>query len=93
MDTDEARAILTQHLASYRALSYEALVTRVHTIETADIQAPSGVQYQLEVQFLWDAKPKENVRVIGSVDDGGWRAFVPVTDAFIRGSDGRLVGE
>jgi hypothetical protein len=93
VDKNEARAILAECLASYRAMTYPELALRVDTVETAEIRAPSGVQYQLEVQFFWDSKPNHEVRVIGSVDDGGWRAFVPVTDDFIRAPDGTFVGE
>lgn len=93
MDTDEARSILTEHLASYRVLTYSELAGRVDTVETAEVRAPSGVEYQLEVQFYWDSKPNREVRVIGSVDDGGWRAFVPLSDDFILAPDGSFVGE
>lgn len=33
------------------------------------------------------------IRVIGSIDDGGWRAFRPLSDDFIRAPDGTFVGE
>ena len=93
MDTDEARSVLTEHLASYRALTYPELAGRVDTVETAEHRAPSGVEYQLEVQFFWDSKPNRDVRVIALVDDGGWRAFVPLSDDFILAPDGTFVGE
>jgi hypothetical protein len=93
MDNDEARAILAEHLGSYRALKYEELALRIDSIETAEVQAPSGVRYQLEVRVLWDHEPNSDVRVLGSVDDGGWRAFRPLNDDFIRAPDGRFVGE
>jgi len=93
MDNDEARGILTGSLAGYRALSYEELARRVDTVETDAVEAPSGVTYSLEIQFFWDAKPDGAVRVIGSIDDGGWRAFRPLSDDFIRAPDGSFVGK
>jgi len=93
MDNDEARGILTGCLAAYRALSYEELARRAGTLETDEIEAPSGVTYSLEVQFFWDAKPNGAVRVIGSVDDGGWRTFRPLSDDFIRAPDGTFLSE
>jgi hypothetical protein len=93
MDKDEARGVLSEHLATYRALSYEELVERVDGVETAEVQGLSGIRYHLEVQFLWDSKPHGDVRVIGSVDDGGWRAFVPLSEDFVRAADGTFVGE
>jgi hypothetical protein len=31
--------------------------------------------------------------VLGSIDDGGWRAFAPLTRSFIKSPDGTFVGE
>lgn len=47
----------------------------------------------VEIEFLWDGPKGGNVRIIGSVDDGGWRAFVPITRSFIKAADGSIVGE
>jgi hypothetical protein len=30
---------------------------------------------------------------MGSIDDGGWRAFVPISRSFIKSADGSFVGE
>lgn len=93
MDSDEAGSILAEQLASYRALTYPELAERVDTVEIAELRAPSGVEYQLEVQFCWDSKPNGDVRVIGSIDDGGWRTFAPLSDDFIRAPNGTFVDE
>jgi hypothetical protein len=37
----------------------------------------------LETQIVWDDKPGGDVRVLASIDDGGWRAFVPLCDSLI----------
>ena len=55
--------------------------------------APAGREYQTEVNVLWDDRPGGNIRVIGSIDDGGLRAFAPLTDSFIKAPDGSFVGE
>lgn len=93
MDKSEARAVLADHLRTLRALSYEELAGRVDSVETAEVRAPSGVVYQLEVVFAWDSKPNADVRILGHIDDGGWRAVLPLTDDFIRAPDGTFVGE
>jgi hypothetical protein len=31
--------------------------------------------------------------VLASIDDGGWSAFIPLTDDFIIAPDGSFVGE
>lgn len=58
-----------------------------------DITAPDGTQCCVEINAMWDDKPDGNIRVIASIDDGGWRAFVPVSDSFIVAPDGSFVGE
>ena len=37
------------------------------------------VQYQIEIQITWDHKPGGDVRVLAAIDDGGWRAFMPLS--------------
>jgi len=87
MNRDEAQRVATNHLASYRAKPYAELVGLVGTVQTHQVVAPSGVTYQLEVQAIWDdpKKPNDLLRVMVAVDDGGLRAFAPVTEAFLIG--------
>jgi hypothetical protein len=48
----------------------------------------------VEVLALWDeGRPGGNLRVMVSIDDGGWRAFKPLTEDFIIAPDGSFVGE
>jgi hypothetical protein len=61
--------------------------------DTFEIAGPSGTRYQLEIQAMWDRNPGGKLRILGCIDDGGWRAFVPVTDDFLIDPDGRFVGE
>jgi hypothetical protein len=94
MDKNEAIALLARELDLFRRESYVDLAGRVDRDPvTRERIGDSGVSYQLEIQFFWDAAPGGNVRVMGSVDDGGWRAFVPITDSFIKAADGSFVGE
>ena len=53
----------------------------------------SGAQYQLEMEVMWDHKPDRDIRVISSIDDGGWRALAPLTVSFILSKTGEFVGE
>jgi hypothetical protein len=41
----------------------------------------SGTRYQLEVDVVWDAKPAGDIRILASIDDGGWRAFCPLSQS------------
>jgi hypothetical protein len=49
--------------------------------------------YQVEIQFVWDDRAGGNVRVLGSIDDGGWHAWVPVSRSFLKSSDESFVDE
>jgi hypothetical protein len=57
------------------------------------VTCDSGTWYQGEVQVMWDDKPDGAIRVMASIDDGGCRAFVPLTDDFILAPDGTFVDE
>ncbi len=95
MDKVEAKEILLEQINKFRNLSYLELCrfVSVKNIETPEIIGKSGTKYQLEIQAVWDDKPRRNLRVMVSIDAGGWRAFVPLTEDFIIAPDGSFVGE
>ena len=93
MDKEEAKVILAKELEIYRQRSYNDLLYLLDTQDIAEIKASSGVVYQLEFQAMWDDKKGGNLRVMGSIDDGGFRAFFPLTNDFILAPDGSFVGE
>jgi hypothetical protein len=93
MNTTEAREILGVELAKHRELSYEQLCTLIDEPKHFDLTGASGVRYQVEALALWDWKPRENVRVMVCIDDGGWRAWAPLCASFIKAPDGSCVGE
>jgi len=94
VNREQAQAILTAEVRRLRQEQYEQLVSRLlDKQESFERAAPDGTKYQLEVQALWDDRALGNLRVIVSVDDGGWRAFAPLSESFIRASDGSFVGE
>ena len=69
------------------------LLERIGDVEDYEVAGPSGAPYQLSIQAMWDDAPNGDLRIIGAIDDGGWRAFFPLTDSFIMTPDGDLVGE
>lgn len=93
MDKEEAAQLLRAHLEEYRRRSYAELVAILGETQVAEIHGASGETYQIEVQVFWDGRPGGDALVAGSIDDGGWRAFVPLTDSFILSPDGSFVGE
>jgi hypothetical protein len=83
MDTSAARKILCEQLARFG--NYTAIVplVKLRHVETLEVRGEGNIVYQVEVQFLWDDKPGDTIRVVGSIDDGGLRAFFPVTESLL----------
>lgn len=93
MDKEEGLAILKERLQEYRERSYDELTQLIDSQDTFQVSGPSGAEYQLEVQAFWDGGSPGDLRILGSIDDGGWRAFSPLSEDFIMKSDGTFVGE
>ena len=92
MDVTEAGGILEQQIGSLRERPYSELkqLVEARVIQTLEIVGASGTRYNVEAQALWDSKKRDNIRVLASIDDGGTRAFHPVTCDFIKAPDGTL---
>ena len=94
MDKKEAKNIIAEQLKKYRAKPYCDLVQMIDTEPvTYELMSKSDKKYQVEIQAFWDDKPNRDIRVVGSIDDGGLRAFFPLTDGFIKSPDNDFVGE
>jgi hypothetical protein len=93
VDKVEARAVLARELESYRSRAYTDLVGLIGNEVNTEVRGESGVVYQVEIQALWESGKPGDLRVCGSIDDGGWRAFLPLTDDFILAPDGSFLGE
>ena len=93
MDEGIAYALIDDQLRKLRQLTYSELVNLIGKIETKCIAGEDGRSYQLEIQAFWDGRKGGDVRVIVAADDGGWRAFKPLTGDFIMSPDGSFVGE
>ncbi len=93
MDKREAATILASKLAEYRRRTYAELKRLLNNQDCFEIVGDSGTTYQLEYQAVWNDQPNGNLRVSRTIDDGGLRAFFPLTDSFIITHDGTFVGE
>ncbi len=93
MNRDAAAEVLRREVERLRALSYEALVSRIGKHECRRDFDRDGTEYQVTSDVFWDSLNGGDVRVIVAIDDGGVRAFVPITDDFIKTLDGHFVGE
>jgi hypothetical protein len=83
MNREEARRLLGVELDQLEQLGYERLAARIGEVTTYERPAATGGTYQLELQLFWDGRPNGAIRLLGSIDDGGPRALLPLTDSRI----------
>ena len=93
MDTVAAQKVLDKWVAKLRTEPYRELASRVGSVTTDDVARDGERSWQVEVEVFWDDEPDGDVRVMVSIDDGGLRAFVPMTADFIKSPSGQFVGE
>ena len=93
MDKNEAQDMLDRELNDYRNNTYLELVELMGEVFAYEKEARSGRRYQIEIQVVWDLKEGGDIRVIGCIDDGGWRAFFPLTNGFLMNPEGQFEGE
>jgi len=93
MDRGEARTILAAHLELFRRRSYADLVALMGDVHVTEVAGPSGAEYQIELEVVWDSpREKADIRVLGAIDDGRLPgSIVPVSDSFIVAPDGTLL--
>lgn len=94
MDRKEALTILRERMAWLRTRSYDELLQCLGNPISVEVVGPSGQEYQIEIEAMWDAEPKTDLRVFASIDDGSLRwATAPLSETFIILPDGSFVGE
>ncbi len=93
MDKDEALELIEKKVGQWRTCPYSKIERLLDAPERGEISGPSGVCYQFEVEAFWDAAAGGNIRVAGTIHDGGWSAFHPISTDFIMAPDGSFVGE
>jgi hypothetical protein len=87
MEHEEALNLLNTKLDDYCKLSYAEVAAKIGSEQVVEVTGPSGTAYQIEIQIVWDGKPNGDVRVLGAIDDGGWRAFLPLTSDLLISPD------
>ena len=79
MNEQVAYALINFELTRLEKVPYADLAGLIGKVETKEAVGEDGKKYQLEIQVLWDSKKGGDLRVIVAADDGGWRAFKPLT--------------
>src|SRR5262249_32811744 len=94
VDKADASRTAEEGLFGLRRETYDALVERLlNRSESSGVVGQSGARFQMEVEAFWDSRDGRDLRVVVSIDDGGLRAFAPLTTSFIMAPDGTFVGE
>lgn len=94
VDKTEARAIALKEISALGTRPWAELRDcYLRNPETVEVDGPSGTRYQVKTHAVWDSKKDGDLRIFVEVDDGGWRAFVPLSESFIISPDGSFVGE
>jgi len=93
MNSQEAKKIIADQLKPYREKPYSELIKMFKKPLTYEVRGQSGTLYQIEIQAFWDDSPNENIRIMGLIDDGGLRAFFPISDGFIKSPIDTFIGE
>lgn len=85
MDNTEAQKILSGQLDRFVDRSHFELARLVEAqhVEVHEVSAMNGRTYQVEILFFWDDQPGDTIRIVGSVDDGGMRAVLPLSDSVL----------
>lgn len=79
MDPLEALLVLSAEAAKYAGRSHAELSALIDHPAHLEVLSAGGTRFQIEVSAAWDDKPRLALRLFFSVDDGGLRAFLPLT--------------
>jgi len=93
MNKDVAYLLIDAELRRLFELPYAELIKLIRTPEMKQVVGEDGISYQIEIEAFWDINRNEDVRVMVAVDDGGWRALMPLTQNFVMRPDGSFVDE
>ncbi|MGO8818383.1 MAG: hypothetical protein ACLQVG_27385 [Terriglobia bacterium] len=93
MNEDVGYVLIDAELRRLLDLPYSEILNLVGAPETKQVVGDDGIAYQLEIEAIWDINGDEDIRVIVSADDGGWRALKPLTQDFVIRPDGSYVDE
>jgi hypothetical protein len=84
MNKVEARELLAEFLVDLKNRSWEELRELIANPVCLEKTGKSGTVYQIEYEAVWDTEPGRDLRIIASIDDGGFlSALKLVTSGFL----------
>ena len=94
MNKQEYIEELNELIPKYKKRTYDEWKMRVVNKlgpEHIEYKNKDNVDLQVVVDQFWDDKRKETIRITFAIDDGGWRAFLPVCLSEIINPDNTYV--
>jgi len=91
MDRAEAKSILAKELSEFAARPYDKLVASIKHADVKNVVGELGANYQSKFSVFWASKPDGDLRIMASIDDGGSRALLPLTDSLSMKPDGTVL--
>jgi hypothetical protein len=86
MNKKDAHDVLEKYVTPLIQCEFSQLAMLAESKHTDLMEAagPSGVRYQIEIQYFWDHRPGGAVRVLASIDDGGFfTSILPLTQSWL----------
>ncbi len=92
MKDEKLKSLLKERISELQRLPYEELCKFIDNSKNEE-HGEGDNCYQIEVESFWDDGKgiSENLHVMVSIDDGGLRAFFPLTGSFIITPDGKIL--
>lgn len=84
------RALLEVAMLEQQSKSYNALAGGIGQVHVHSQRGSDGRAYQIEIEAEWDDQPGGAVRVVGAIDDGSFRDYLPISAEFIVAPDGSI---
>ena len=85
-DKDEAARLIAAELEGLNKLEYDELrktFIEQKSIWNYRVTGATGIEYQVEIQGFWEDAVDLDIRIIGSIDNGGLSAYMPLCDSLI----------
>jgi hypothetical protein len=93
MQEEIPRELLRAVLAEYQARPYRELVRCIGQPDVRTVRGADGREYQVEVEAVWDDQPGGVIRVVGAIDDGSFRAFLPLSEELLASPEGKFISD
>lgn len=90
MDSEAAKEILESVALELLARHRDELLKLAAFPETRHVKNAAGQEFNVEATALWDDIEGQTLRVMISVDDGGIRAFLPMSKSFLVTPSGEI---